>query len=263
VALLEMVHAGSMVVDDIEDGSTERRGAPALHLTVGLPLALNTGNWLYFLPLGLLRSLGLPTEVELGMHRLIVEVMRDCHVGQALDLTARVGEVADDQVGDVVLTTTTLKTGRLVGLAAALGVLAAGDTEAVLGPVRRFGEEVGIGLQMLDDLGNLAPQGPEARRFEDLKGGRLTWPWALACQHLSGEERRELVARARSVMRHRDERETWALASDLREKVGGPCRLAAHWRLNQALGALRRALPTRASLDGVPEELARLEASYA
>ncbi len=45
-AVVELLHAGSLVVDDIEDGSDERRGAPALHHLVGTPLALNTGNWL-------------------------------------------------------------------------------------------------------------------------------------------------------------------------------------------------------------------------
>jgi geranylgeranyl pyrophosphate synthase len=56
--LVEALHAGSLIVDDIEDDSKSRRGEPALHLLVGLPLALNAGNWLYFLPHRLLEELG-------------------------------------------------------------------------------------------------------------------------------------------------------------------------------------------------------------
>ena len=48
--VVELIHAGSLIVDDIEDGSMIRRGKPALHIRYGLPTALNAGNWLYFWP---------------------------------------------------------------------------------------------------------------------------------------------------------------------------------------------------------------------
>src|SRR5262245_7548627 len=66
--IVELIHAGSMIVDDIEDGSLQRRGAPALHVLHGVPLALNTGNLLYFLPLALLARLELADPVELEVH---------------------------------------------------------------------------------------------------------------------------------------------------------------------------------------------------
>ena len=45
---IELLHAGSLIIDDIEDGSSLRRGEPTLHRQIGIPLALNTGNWMYF-----------------------------------------------------------------------------------------------------------------------------------------------------------------------------------------------------------------------
>nr|HPH70237.1 polyprenyl synthetase family protein [Kofleriaceae bacterium] len=36
-AIVEAIHAGSLVVDDVQDGSLERRGGPALHQTMGMP----------------------------------------------------------------------------------------------------------------------------------------------------------------------------------------------------------------------------------
>ena len=47
-ALVEIIHAGSLIVDDIEDGSTQRRGAPCRPPAYGVPLALNGANWMYF-----------------------------------------------------------------------------------------------------------------------------------------------------------------------------------------------------------------------
>src|SRR5688572_28382102 len=40
-AIVEILHAGSLVIDDIEDASTLRRGRPALHALYGVPVALN------------------------------------------------------------------------------------------------------------------------------------------------------------------------------------------------------------------------------
>ena len=48
VEFVELLHAGTLVIDDIEDRSQLRRGQPTLHRVVGTPLAINTGNWMYF-----------------------------------------------------------------------------------------------------------------------------------------------------------------------------------------------------------------------
>src|SRR6185295_5940236 len=46
--IIEAIHAGALIVDDIQDESRVRRNAPTLHVQYGLPRALNAGNWLYF-----------------------------------------------------------------------------------------------------------------------------------------------------------------------------------------------------------------------
>ena len=43
---VEMLHAGSLVLDDFEDGSLSRRNQPALHRVVGPARAVNAGNWM-------------------------------------------------------------------------------------------------------------------------------------------------------------------------------------------------------------------------
>jgi len=46
----ELIHNGTLIADDVEDGSELRRGKPALHKLFGMDIALNAGNTLYFLP---------------------------------------------------------------------------------------------------------------------------------------------------------------------------------------------------------------------
>src|SRR5688572_4499060 len=123
--LVEVLHAGSLIVDDIEDASDERRGGPTLHREVGVPIALNAGNWLYFWAFALLDKVPLAPQVALAAHRWLSRTLLACHYGQALDLGACVGEVEQRRMLEVVASATRFKTGCLMELCAALGALAA------------------------------------------------------------------------------------------------------------------------------------------
>ncbi len=271
-AIFEIIHAGSMIVDDIEDDSSERRGAPAVHRRHGLPLALNAGNWMYFAPIRLLGALGLPAAAELHLGRRLSEVLLDCHFGQALDLGARLASIPQTRVSDVATTISTLKTGRLLALAAEAGALCAGASAEVTAALADFGGALGVGLQMLDDLGNLSGRTPSGKRYEDLRHGRVTWPWAWAAAQLDGPAFAELVgqgerlsAEARlSLARAPGADRFEPLAATLRGLVVGPGRLEAHWHLHEALRHLRERLGPQPSgaIERVEKEIARLEVSY-
>jgi geranylgeranyl pyrophosphate synthase len=266
-AMLETLHAGSMIVDDIEDDSDERRGEPAVHRVFGLPIALNAGNWMYFAPFELITELGLSAASELHLRRRMARVLLDCHFGQALDLATRLHAVPQTGVRDVAATISTLKTGRLLALAAEAGALAAGAKPADVAAIAAFGEALGVGLQMLDDLGDLSPHTPRSKRFEDLAEGRVTWPWAWAAELLSERAYRGFVNDRVQAATARDGR-LEAFAGRLRHLVAAQGRSQAHWHLGEALRTLRAHLgpcpPARvaAALDGAADEIARLEASY-
>jgi geranylgeranyl pyrophosphate synthase len=197
--IVEVLHAGSLIVDDIEDGSLERRGAPALHCEIGLPLALNAGNWLYFWACALVERLELGPHAELGAHRWLSRTMLSCHYGQALDLEVRVGELAQARVGSLVDSATRLKTGCLVQLAAALGAIAAGAQREQVSALASFGLDLGVSLQMLDDLSGLTSERRLHKGLEDLREGRPTWPWAWLAERLDAAAFAELQALSRAL----------------------------------------------------------------
>jgi len=169
--VVELIHGGSLIVDDVEDGATERRGGPALHHVVGTPLAINTGSWLYFWALTELSRLAVPGALELA-----VATLARCHQGQALDLATRVDRLAMRDVAAVVAATTRLKTASLCRFATELGALAAHASPDRRAQIGGFGERTGTALQMLDDLGSITSRRDKAR--EDLAHARPTWPWA-------------------------------------------------------------------------------------
>jgi geranylgeranyl pyrophosphate synthase len=178
--VVELIHAGSLIVDDIEDGSAMRRGRPALHVQCGLPLALNAGNWLYFWPFELLKDAGLAAELLVSAYERYNRTLLRAHFGQALDLGAKVAQLPQRSVAEVCLAGMTLKSGALMGFAAALGGTVAGTSEPVRSLLEAFGIELGVALQMYDDLGNVIGKCDPQKRYEDLSLARPSWVWACA-----------------------------------------------------------------------------------
>ena len=175
--IVEMLHAGSLVIDDIEDNAKTRRGAPALHRTRGLPIALNAGNWMYFWPMVVLADLPLDRSSQLAMFRRTATTLLRCHQGQALDLSLRIDELRQHEVMAAVTATTRLKTGSLLELSCALGAIAAHATPEVELALATFGRDVGVALQMFDDLSGIVSPSRKDKGQEDLAGARPTWPW--------------------------------------------------------------------------------------
>jgi len=50
-AVVEFAHEGSIMVDDLEDKGEMRRGKPCTHRIFGEDIAINAGNFMYFIPL--------------------------------------------------------------------------------------------------------------------------------------------------------------------------------------------------------------------
>lgn len=258
--IIEALHAGSLIVDDIEDRSSERRGAPALHCRYGLPRALNAGNFLYFWALELLSRLTLPPITELALHRAFSRTLLACHQGQALDLSVNVTALDQAQVRPTVTAITRLKTGKLCELSAQLGALAAGVSQRKALAIAEFGSELGVGLQMLDDWSGIVSERRAHKGHEDLRHSRPTWAWAWVADRLDARAYAELGALGRAVASGAEHPEL--LACELRALIAKHGRHAARERLDTALRRLAQAVPEPRALLELEHELNRLEKSY-
>jgi geranylgeranyl pyrophosphate synthase len=258
---IELLHAGSLIVDDVEDGSLERRGAPALHQLVGAPVAINTGNWMYFWALVRLDDAGLDDRGHAAAVRAALRGLHACHQGQALDLGVSISGLAAGEVGAVVAATTRLKTGALTAMAARLGAIGAGAPPPIEGAIAALGEGIGVGLQMLDDLGSLCAPTRAAKAAEDLGTGRPTWPWAWYGEIADPLSWARMIHRARAAASG-DDRELANLADVLRREVEPIGRRAIRDHLDGVLAAARAALGDRPALAAVRAHLTTMEASY-
>ncbi len=253
---VELLHGGSLIIDDIQDGSQVRRGAPTLHRLIGVPKALNTGNWLYFVALSRLSALDLPDAESAALSRAAHRCLMRCHEGQALDLGISIGELKTSEIDAVVRTISSLKTGALMGFAARLGADVARAPETQRAALSAFGEKVGIALQMLDDLGSFCAEERRPKALEDLAGARVNWVWAWARESLDEVTFRKLLRSLARRQEHDSLCEELARAS---EPLG---RVRAGAAIREALLELERAFAASEPLDAMRAELTRLEKSY-
>jgi geranylgeranyl pyrophosphate synthase len=175
--IVELLHAGSLIIDDIQDGSAIRRDGPAMHCVYGVPIALNVGNWLYFASMEKISALGLCPQAELCVYRLWNRTLLRAHQGQALDLGTTITEVPQAHVRELCWHAMQLKTGALMGFALQLGAMLGGASVEAAERIGAWGERFGIVLQMFNDLDNLCPS---PRQYEDLAQKRPTWFWSVA-----------------------------------------------------------------------------------
>jgi octaprenyl-diphosphate synthase len=183
-AALEWVHAASLVLDDIVDGADLRRGEPALHRATSGPFAAGTAAWIL-------------ARVAVT-HPGLADAMLALAEGQRAEL-AREGDVGMGLAEWYAIAGA--KTAKLFAAAATTG--GAGANRRELRALGRYGHELGLAFQIVDDLLDLV--GDEThlgkRPGQDIRAGRVTFPMLLLRERepgaLGGGEAELLAALAR------------------------------------------------------------------
>ncbi|MGV3623250.1 MAG: polyprenyl synthetase family protein [Archangium sp.] len=200
LAFPEFMHVGSLIVDDVQDKSTVRRGGPASHLKFGEALAINAGTAAYFMGEQLLRRSLVSDAVKLELYDLYFEALRQGHAGQAIDLDGLESFVVKAlNGGDVasleqrVKAIHRLKTAAPASALARMGALAGGGTRAQVEAVGRYFDALGLAFQIVDDVLNLRGfKGELKQTAEDISHGKVTLPVARALARLPTNDRHRL-----------------------------------------------------------------------
>ncbi len=243
----EIVHVGSLIVDDVEDESTVRRGGPACHELYGTARAINAGTAAYFLAEPPLDDDALPAETKLRIYRLYFDAMRAGHAGQGLDLSdashlavAAAETGATEEIERHVLSVYRLKTAVPAAMFARAGALLGGGTDAQVEAVGRFFEAVGLAFQIIDDVLNVSGFERDLKeRGEDVKCGKITLPVVKAFELLEPEQRSWLYD---TLTRSERDPFTVRAVCDLLEECGAlvECRRHAHHVVERAWRDLDR-----------------------
>jgi geranylgeranyl pyrophosphate synthase len=197
IALPELMHVGSLIVDDVEDKSETRRGGKTAHLIYGDGQAINSGTAAYFIGIHLLNSDWVSDADQIRIYQLYFEALRSGHAGQALDIDGfdhmmpSVVESGDSALlEERVLAVHRLKTAAPAGCLARIGATGGGGTAAQIEGLGRFFEDLGLAFQIIDDVLNLRGFKNDLKtKAEDLQQGKITLPVAKAMSRFSLAER--------------------------------------------------------------------------
>ncbi len=190
--LIELCHTASLIHDDIEDNSDERRGGPAIHLKYGMDTAINAGSWLYFQAMTVIQNFkhvdsansdsdSDAKQTENLLYKIYSINLRRLHLGQAMDISwhAQADYIPSK---DEYLAMINLKTGSLARLAGELSAIAAGKSEAEAIVYGDLMAQIGLSFQILDDVKNIS-QGIKGKKYgDDIVEGKKSLPVILYLQ---------------------------------------------------------------------------------
>ncbi|HIJ99033.1 TPA: polyprenyl synthetase family protein [archaeon] len=169
----EIVHAASLIYDDIIDRATKRRHKKPIHLRWNYPTAILAGNQLLSLAIKVLaldpksKSTSFSDNIDLFSNAW----MAICD-GKFLGAIGAFDRVTDEQVLDIIYK----KTAVLFELAAKTGAIYAGADRNAVNALASYGKNVGMAFQIQDDilgiLGNEKVLGKDVG--SDIKEGKKT-----------------------------------------------------------------------------------------
>jgi len=176
----EILHNGTIIVDDVEDEARKRRGEPALHHQHGVDIALNAGNAMYFIPLKVIdhNSAGLDAEGRLAAYEMLTHELNRTHLGQGMDICwHNEQEVVVDE--EQYFEMCACKTGCLTRIVARLAAIVTGQPERVERALARYAEDMAIAFQISDDIldieNTLDRAGEFGKEFgNDIREGKKT-----------------------------------------------------------------------------------------
>src|SRR5581483_9761369 len=143
-AVVEMIHAATLVHDDVIDSAKTRRGRPSSNAIWGNHTCVLAGDWLYMQAFQVaLRERNFRVlDVLIGLTQLMVE-------GELLQLE-RIGKIDVSEADYMELVDR--KTASLFSASARLGAMVSGADELVETRLGEFAWNLGMAFQLVDDV---------------------------------------------------------------------------------------------------------------
>ncbi len=197
LAISEIIHSCSLILDDIADSSLLRRGNPCSHKIYGIPRAANGSSAMTFLTFRLIESklLTFDTSTKIKLYEMLLWEHYITSIGSALDLgwtKEKLTEIPQNEYIQHILFRSCSYTYRH---AARLGAIVAGADATDLKLVYQYSSLLGIAFQFIDDILNLKPESPAWGKTpgEDITEGKRSPLILHALKCANTEDRARLL----------------------------------------------------------------------
>lgn len=184
--VVELIHAATLVHDDILDGADKRRGQPTVNAKWGNAISVLLGDCLFA------HALKISTSFQNGeMGRRIAQAASDVCSGEIIQTQRRFDlKLSVPDYYKII----EMKTGALFAAATELGALLNEAEPEVISAMRVFGMRLGTAYQVYDDVLDLAGEETGAGKSlgSDLRKGKLTLPMLHLLNISSVDERHRI-----------------------------------------------------------------------
>jgi|UniRef100_A0A7C3V5R3 octaprenyl-diphosphate synthase len=191
--IFEYLHAATLLHDDVVDAATVRRGISTANTVWGNQAVILVGDFL------LAKSLSLAVGTDkLKVLKVLAHTTTLMAEGEILQLLhANNLDLTEAEYFEV----TIRKTAALMSAACQIGAILAGVPEDQEEALTRFGLNLGITFQVVDDILDFTGDERELGKpvINDLKEGRITLPIIHALAHADEADHRRLKNLARAV----------------------------------------------------------------
>ncbi|MBO9617583.1 MAG: polyprenyl synthetase family protein [Niabella sp.] len=185
-SLVEILHTGSLVHDDVVDDSYERRGFFSTYALWKNKASVLVGDYLF--------ATGLLLSLEHGDYRML-KIMSDAiqkmAEGELLQLEkARSLNLEESIYYDIIKN----KTASLLASACSAGAWSVTEDEAATEKARLFGEKTGIAFQIKDDLFDYASEDVGKPTGNDIKEKKMTLPLIYTLNNVDKAARQKIIS---------------------------------------------------------------------
>lgn len=147
---VECFHKASLIHDDIEDDDEIRYGKETIHAQYGVPVAINTGDFLIGEGYRLIAETELPPDIILNCIKIISAGNCTLAVGQGTELLNGINLYIPKV--EEIINIFKNKTAAAFKVSLLLGAAAAGADETSMKKLECFSNNIGIAYQIKDDL---------------------------------------------------------------------------------------------------------------
>jgi octaprenyl-diphosphate synthase len=185
--LVEMMHAASLVHDDVIDESDLRRGKPSVRAKWGSRRAVIAGD--------LLLAKSNTVGFDSGQYDIVDYVTRAMSELCEGELIQSEQSERLAMTREIYLDIIRKKTGALFGVSAGVGALSVGASGEQVAAMRSFGEWVGMAFQIRDDILDYDIRTDTGKPvLGDLREQKITLPLLVIMERSTPERREELLA---------------------------------------------------------------------
>lgn len=188
--IIEILHNASLMIDDIEDNSVLRRGVKTSHLVYGIPMTINSANYMYFVAMSLIPKLIIQDEkyedngsslkdlTQIKLYHIFNEEVCNLHRGQGMDIYWRDSNVIPTE--EMYINMVINKTGGLFRLTVRLmeALFTFYTRKKINDSMIPICNLLGIIYQIRDDCLNLFDDSMAMNKgfAEDITEGKLSFP---------------------------------------------------------------------------------------